>query len=173
MLFSQTWTRAASVISVQSKVYRDSRNDVRKYQTIRKASQQVYEALGKACNKHTEHVAHFRVEVEQFVSDGQNAPQVKFSMAFTHLTLAGSTGSGDPIWFLVESSLGDGTSMPSNDKGPTLDEIGKTLKRQFDGAGSQAPRKIKKCVTFQAPVPALVQSFPITIAPTLSRLRTA
>ena len=165
MLFSQTRTRAASVTSVQSKVYRDSRNDVRKYQTIRKASQQVYEALGKACNKHTEHVAHFRVEVEQFVSDGQNAPQVKFSMAFTHMTLAGSTGSGDPIWFLVESSLGDGTSMPSNEKGPTLDEIGKTLKRRFDGAGSQAPRKIKKCVRFQAPVSALVQSFPITIAP--------
>lgn len=164
VLFSQTRTRAASGTKVQSKVYRDSRNDVRKYQAIRKASQQVYEALGKACNKHTEHMAHFRVEVEQFVSDGQNAPQVKFSMAFTHMTLAGSTGSGDPIWFLVESSLGDETSTPSNDKDLTLDELGKTLKRQFDGAGGQPPRKIKKCVRFQAPVPALVQSFPVTIA---------
>ena len=164
MLFSQTRTRAASGTNVQSKVYRDSRNDVRKYQTIRKASQQVYEALGKACNKHTEHLAHFRVEVEQFVSDGQNAPQVKFSMAFTHMTLAGSTTSGDPIWFLVESSLGAETSTTSDDKAPTLEELGKTLKRQFDGAGSQAPRNIKKCVRFQAPVPALVQSFPIAIA---------
>ena len=164
MLCSQTRTRAASGTTVQSKVYRDSRNDVRKYQTIRKASQQVYEALGKACNKHTEHMAHFRVEVEQFVCDGQNAPQVKFSMAFTHMTLAGSTASSDPIWFLVESSLGGETSMPSDGKGPTLDELGKTLKRQFDGAGSQTPRKIKKCVRFQAPVPALVQSFPVTIA---------
>ena len=165
MLFSQTRTRAASATDVQSKVYRNSRNDVRKYQTIRKASQQVYEALGKACNKHTEHMAHFRVEVEQFVSDGQNAPHVRFNMAFTHMTLADSTGSGDPIWFLVESSLGDETSMPSGDgKGPNLDQLGKTLKRQFEGASSQTPRKIKKSVSFQAPLPALVQSLPVTIA---------
>ena len=70
--------------SVHPKFIRGSRNDVRKYQTIRKASRQVYEALCKACNKHTEHVAHFRVEVEHFGNDGQSAPQVKFSMAFTH-----------------------------------------------------------------------------------------
>ena len=164
MLFSQTRRRAASGTGVQSRVYRDSRNDVRKYQTIRKASQQVYEALGKACNKHTEHMASFQVEVEQFVSDGQNAPQVKFSMAFTHMTLAGPTGSGDPIWFTLESSLGDETSMPSDDKDPNLDELGKTLKRQFDGAGSQTPSKIKKCVRFHTPVAALVHNFPNRIA---------
>ena len=164
MLSSQTRTRAVSATDVQSKVYRNSRNDVQKYQTIRKASQQVYEALGKACNKHTEHIAHFRVEAEQFVSEGQNAPQVKFSMAFTHMTLAGSTGSSDPIWFLVESSSGDETSTPSDGKGPTLDELGKTLKRQFDGASSQTPRSIKKQVRFQEPLPAPVQSLPVMIA---------
>ena len=164
VLSSQTRTRAASATDVQSKVYRNSGSDIQKYQTIRKASQQVYEALGKACNKHTEHIAHFRVEVEQFVSEGQNAPQVKFSMAFTHMTLAGSTGSGDPIWFLVESSSGDETSTPSDGKGPTLDELGKTLKRQFDGASSQITRSIKKHVRFQEPLPALVQSLPVMIA---------
>ena len=82
MLFSQTRTRAASATDVQLKVYRNSRKDIRKYQTIRKASQQIHEALGKACNKHTEHIAHFRVEVEQFISHGQNAPQVKVQYGF-------------------------------------------------------------------------------------------
>ena len=111
-------------------------------------------------------MASFQVEVEQFVSDGQNAPQVKFSMAFTHMTLAGSTGLGDPIWFMLESSLGDETSTLCDDKDPNLDELGKTLKRQFDGAtaGSQTPRKIKKCVRFHTPVAALVHNFPDRIA---------
>ena len=164
VLFSQTRTRAASGTRIQSKAHRNSRNDVWKYQTIRKASQQVYEALGKACNKHTEHMAHFRMEVEQFFSDGQNAPQVKFSMAFTHMTLAGSTSSIDPIWFQVESSLGDETRMPSSGMAPSLDELGKTLKRQFDGSGSQIPKKAKKCVRFEAPVQALVPSVTPMIA---------
>ena len=90
-------------------------------------------------------------------------------MAFTHMTLAGSIGSGEPIWFQVESSPGDETSTtstPSDGKGPNLNELGKTLKRQFqfDGASSQIPRKVKKCVRFQEPLPALVQSLPTTIA---------
>ena len=164
VLFSQTRTRATSRTRSQSVVPRNSPNDVWRYQTIRKASQQVYEALGKACNKHTEHMAHFRMEVEQFVSNGQIAPQVKFSLAFTHMTLAGSTSSIDPIWFQVESTLGDETGRPSGGKAPNLDEHGKTLKRQFDGSGSQTPKKTKKCVRFEAPAQALVPSVSPMIA---------
>lgn len=156
--------RAASVTNAQSKVLRGCRNDVQKYQTIRKASREVYEALCMACNKHTEHMAHFRVEVEHFVSHGERAPQVKFSMAFTHMTLAGSMGSGDPIWFLVDSTLSDETAIPSGEKAANLDELGTSLKRQFDAAASQTARKTTKCVRFQTPVPALVSSSPVMVA---------
>ena len=164
VLFGQVQTRAASVTSVQSKVFRGSRNDVQKYQTIRKASRQVYEALCKACNKHTEHMAHFRVEVEHFVSQEESAPQVKFSMAFTHMTLTGPTGWGDPIWFLVDSTLSDEAATPSGEKAVNLDELGKTLKRQFEAAASQIPRETKKRVRFQSPVPPPVSSSPVMIA---------
>ena len=110
-------------------------------------------------------MAHFRVEVEKFVFDGENAPQVKFSVAFTHMTLAGSTGSGDPIWFLVDSTLSDETAIPTGEKVASLDELGKTLKRQFDAAAaSQTPKKIKKCVKFQTPAPAPVSSHPLVVA---------
>ena len=148
-LSSQTRTRATPMTNFQSKAFRGSRKDVQKYQTIGKASQQVYEALGKACNKHSKHTAHFRVEVEHFVFN-ESAPQVKFSMAFSHMTLAGSTGSGDPIWFLVDSTLIDETATPSNKKDVNLDELGRTLKRQFDDDASRIPRK---SVKFQTPGP--------------------
>lgn len=162
-LFSQTRTQATPVTSLQSKASRGSRKDVQKYQAIGEASRQVYEALGKACNKHSEHMAHFRMEVEHFVFN-ESAPQVKFSMAFTHMTLAGSTGSDDPIWFLVDSTLTDETATPSDEKAVNLDELGRTLKRQFETEPSQTTRKIKKCGKFQTPVPQPVPSLPLVIA---------
>lgn len=159
-LSSQIRTRAAPVTYSQSRVSRGSRKDVQKYQTIGKASQQVYEALGKACNKHSEHVAHFRVEVEHFVFN-ESAPQVKFSMAFTQMQLAGSTGSGDPIWFLVDSTLTDETTILSNRRDQNLDQLGKTLKRQFDADASQVPRK---SVKFQTLGPKPTMNPPLVIA---------
>lgn len=159
-LSSQTRTRAAPVTNFQSRLSRGSRKDVQKYQTIGKASQQVYEALGKACNKHSEHMAHFRVEVEHFVFD-ESAPQVKFSMAFTQMQLAGSTGSGDPIWFLIDSTLTDETATPSNRRDASLDELGRTLKRQFDADASRTPRK---SVKFQTPGPKPIPNPPLVIA---------
>lgn len=159
-LSSQTRTRATPVTNVQSRVSRGSRKDVQKYQAIGKASQQVYEALGKACNKHSEHMAHFRVEVEHFVFH-ESAPQVKFSMAFTQIQLAGSTGSGDPIWFLVDSTLTDETATPSNKWDVNLGELGRTLKRQLDTDASQTPRK---SVKFQIQGPERVPRPPLVIA---------
>ena len=80
------------------------------------------------------------------------------------MKLAGSTGLGDPMWFLVESTLKDETAAQSSEKATNLEELGKSLKRQFDAAASQTPRKAKKCVRFQTPTPAPVLNFPVTIA---------
>ena len=160
---SHTRTRAAPVNNCQLKVSRASRKDVQKYQTIGKASQQVYEALGNACSKHSEHIALFRVEVEHLILN-ESAPQVKFSMAFTQMQLAGSTGSFNPIWFLVDSTLTDETATRSDKKDLNLDELGRTLKRQFDADAGQIAGKSKKRVNFEILGPEPVPSTPLIVA---------
>ena len=53
-------------------------------QAVGKPSREINEALCRACNKHTEHLAHFRVEVEKCVCRDDYFTEVKFNMAFTH-----------------------------------------------------------------------------------------
>ena len=126
---------------------------IEKYQIIGKASRQVYEALGKACTKHTEHLAHFRVEVEQAVVERFAAPQVKFSMAFTHLTLAGASGMGDPIWFIVDSTVGNDVCMPKDDYIACLHALAPPAKREIESSTSPTSKKARKRVRFQSPEP--------------------
>ncbi|KAK4695027.1 hypothetical protein P7C71_g2647, partial [Lecanoromycetidae sp. Uapishka_2] len=70
-------------------------HEIRKYNIIREASQQVYRALGNACTKHTEHQARFRIEVEQMTVNEGECSQVKFEMAFAHLTLTSPAQLGE------------------------------------------------------------------------------
>ena len=79
--------------------------EIQRYQAIGKASRRVYEALCRACNKHTEHLAHFRVEVEKCVCKDDFSTEVKFSMAFTHQGLSDATLGTKPIWFLVDTTI--------------------------------------------------------------------
>ncbi|MCJ1426288.1 hypothetical protein MMC29_004191 [Sticta canariensis] len=75
------------------------------YQTIGKASRQVYEALSRACTKHAEHLAHFRIDIEYKSRNELAVSQIKFNMAFTHITFSGNMNSAYPIWFVVDSGL--------------------------------------------------------------------
>ena len=163
-LFSQTQQLTPTSARNLSKPSRDSLEDIRKYQTIGEASRQVYEALGKACTKHTEHLAHFRVKVEQVVLNKDSASQVKFSMAFTHMTLAGATGSGEPIWFMVDSTINEQIVTFRGDQLSGLNELGKTLKRQFEPVVADHPKKIKKSVRFQTSVQVPSPGLPFTMA---------
>ena len=135
-----------------SKQSRATRNDIRKYQTISKASCQVYEAFKKACTKHTEHMAYFRTEVEQIILDKDSSPQVKFDMAFTHRVLP-DTSSGDPIWFLVDSIINEHMHACTSMQTTCIDELEKTLKRQLTPPPTQAAKRVKKRVTFASAVP--------------------
>ena len=105
-LFAQT-RQLAPMTSKMSNVSSYIRDDIRKYQAIGEVSGQVYEALNKACNKHTEHIAHFRVEAEEILVDEAATPQIKFNLAFTYMTLADPTGSGELMWFVVDSKIND------------------------------------------------------------------
>ena len=162
-LFAQT-RQLAPMTSKMSNVSSYVRDDIRKYQAIGEASRQVYEALSKACNKHTEHIAHFRVEAEEVLLDEAATPQIKFNLAFTYLTLADPTGSGEPIWFVVDSKINDQRAKSCGGETVCLGQLGKTLKRQFEPAVLHQPKKIKKSVRFHTTVQAPSPSPSLTIA---------
>ena len=153
-LFSQTQQLSPTKARDLSKPSKKTRDDIRKYQIIGEASRQLYEALSTACNKHTEHFAHFRVEVEQVQWNGDSAPQVKFNLAFTHMTPAGATGLGQPVWFVIDSTINEQTATLCRDQLAGLGRLENTLKRQLEPAAIQPTKKIKKSVRFQTCVPA-------------------
>ncbi len=118
---------------------------------IGQASRQVYEVLGKACTKHTEHQAHFCVEVEQANITRDHSAQIKFNMAYTYLTLAGSADQSDLIWFVVDSTSGDATELVDfNAKNDLHDSFSQSLKRQIESSSGATQKKAKKKVRFQS-----------------------
>ncbi|MCJ1479096.1 hypothetical protein MMC13_007780 [Lambiella insularis] len=119
--------------------------DVEKYRFIQRASQRVYEALGRSCTKHTEHLTHFCLDVAVI---GEDALHVQFKLAFTHLTLQGSASSGDPIWFLIESILRNSDNPVQLEK--EAFSLVQTLKRSNEPTQDSALKKMKKSVRFDA-----------------------
>ena len=135
--------------------------EVERYQIIGQASRHVYEALGRACTKHTEHQAHFCVEVEQAKITGNHGAQVKFSMAYTHMTLAGSADQNDLVWFVVDSTSGDAVE-PGNSNTTTdhHDSLSHTLKRQIESTSGASKVKPEKRVRFQSAPSASARTSP-------------
>ena len=124
--------------------------EVKRYQTVGQASCQVYEALSKACTKHTEHHAHFCVEVEQELVHGSYGSQLKFNMAFIHLNLAGSAQQDDLLWFVVNSIIG-GNSTDTKIEDAVNDHksgLARSLKRQIEPSQVASAKKQKKSVRF-------------------------
>ena len=122
--------------------------DIEKYRVVGRASRQVYEALGRACTKHTEHLVHLCIEVEHGGPDDQPTPQVKFNMAFTNLTLTGSLGQGEPMWFMIDTILED--TLADRPAEPVFETrgIAQSLKRGLDLPPASCSQKSKKTVRF-------------------------
>ena len=145
--------------------------EVERYQIIGQASRQVYEALGRACTTHTEHQAHFCVEVEQAnITDDRNA-QIKFSMAYTQMSLAGSTDQSDLIWFAVDSTSVDAVKPTSSDIATGHDDVlNSSGKRKVEPASGAPRKKTQKRVRFQsasmAPACTSPTSSTVTLAST-------
>ncbi len=125
--------------------------EVERYQIIGQASRQVYEALGRACTKHTEHQAHFYVEVEQAKITGDHSAQVKFSMAYTFMALAGAANKSDLLWFVVDSTSGDAVE-PTNSNTTTghHDSLNQSLKSQIDFRSGTTQKKTQRRVRIQS-----------------------
>ena len=98
--------------------------------------------------------------------DEAATPQIKFSFAFTYMTLADPTGSGEPIWFVVDSKIIDKRAKFRGGELACLDELGKTLKSQFEPAVIHQPKRITKSVRrrFHTPVQAPSPSPSLTMA---------
>jgi len=132
--------------------------DVRKFRLIQKASQKVYEALGRSCTKHTEHLTHFCLDAVAL--ENGDTPQVQFKLAFTHMTLQGSASSGDPVWFLIESIIGNSADKPVELRKDTFSLV-QTLKRSGDKPQGPSCKKLKKSVRFlSSPAPSLPSPMP-------------
>ena len=120
--------------------------------TIGKASGQVYKALGKACTKHSEHLAHFNLKVEHEPCRGAMVPELKFNMAFTHVTLAGLC-QVEPVWFVVDSIIEDAEMRDHTANLPKLEQLTGSLKRQASSSQDCAKPRSKKRVHFQSSTP--------------------
>lgn len=129
--------------------------EVKRYQTIQQASCQVYEALSKACTKHTEHHAHFCVEVQQELAKGSHRSQLKFIMAFSPLSLAGSPQQDNRLWFVVNSIIGGNATDTKGENTENEDKFGlaQSLKRQIEPSQVAIAKKQKKRVRFHASTP--------------------
>lgn len=148
-LSSQT---AATHVIIREPV-RYTHKDIQICRMIRKASQQVYEALGRACTKHTEHMAHFNLKVEHEPCQGAIIPELKFKMAFTHLTLTGLS-QGEPVWFVVDS-ITEGSDKTEHLRTiPKIDQLTASLKRQGATIQDCIKSQPKKRVRFQASSPS-------------------
>ena len=131
---------------------RQIHKEVQLWQTIRKTSGQVYNALGRACTKHTEHLAHFDLRVEHGPGRNASIPELKFKMAFTHLTLAGIS-QREPVWFVVDSIFEKSGDSDCHENVPPIEQLTGSLKRQCSDIEAPAKRKSKKSVRFRTPTP--------------------
>ena len=144
--------RAARQITSQ-KTTRYTHKEIQVCRIIGKASRQVYEALGKACTKHTEHLAHLNLKVEHEPCQGAIISELKFQMAFTHLTLSGLS-QGEPVWIVVDS-ITEGAEKTEHLKTiPKIDQMTASLKRQGAPTQDCIKGQSKKRVRFQASSPS-------------------
>lgn len=138
--------------------------DLHKFNVIQKASNLLYESLGAACTEHEEHIAHFCLQPDL---NEQSSPRVRFSIAFRHLSVAGSATVEDPIWFAVESIISK--SLANNPAGvcTALTNLSNSLKRREQSPPACHSKRSKRTVTstssssvVRCPSPPLIDSLP-------------
>ena len=133
---------------------------IESYRKVQRASRLVYDALGRACTKHTDHRAFFGIDA-QLNADGVSAGQVTFHLSFSHFTLpsSGMGVLGEPLWFVIQSILKDAKTAGNRTVDVSLVEIANTLKRHGSGTTVPPSKRVKK-VTFADCTSATVPILP-------------
>ena len=94
-------------------------NSVSRYRMIRKASAKVYEALVRACTKHSEHLALLCIEPIYDSVKATNNNHIKFRIAFSRIPLTGRANDtsdseqDEPMWFMIDTLWDDDVGSKS------------------------------------------------------------
>ncbi|KAI9881509.1 MAG: hypothetical protein M1830_000072 [Pleopsidium flavum] len=85
------------------------------YQTVRKASQKLYETLSSvwSCAAHMEHSANICLDEDDRNRNQVILSKVRFNMAFTFAETQDSHTTKDPLWLTIESAF-EQTEEPTN-----------------------------------------------------------
>lgn len=90
--------------------------EVLRCKAVGEASEKVYEALGRACTKHSEHLAHFCVNPVPESAGIMTDTHFKFHVAFTRLPgmaefeHTSRLGDNVPLWFMIDTVIEQGPS---------------------------------------------------------------
>jgi hypothetical protein len=129
-------------------VSRQERQDIEKFRLVQTASALLYNALGTACTKHTEHAAHLCLQPS--LTEGCNS-NIRFSVSFSQ--------PGDPIWFAVESIINQSLSKGLPQSCNTLSSLTKTSKpRDRSPSPELCSAKKRKAVRSRSPSPPRIIS---------------
>ena len=135
-----------------------------RFRIVQMAASQLYEALGAACTKHSEHQAQVSLEPAY----EKSRPQVRFRIAFRQRASSTLDQSGSSF-FTVESSVTG--SIVASDSNGTIQNLRQAVKRTLDTAEHEKstrcePKKLKKkAVRFRSPSPARVLPIQVSAVP--------
>ncbi|KAL8723600.1 MAG: hypothetical protein Q9225_000142 [Loekoesia sp. 1 TL-2023] len=137
---------------------------ISKYTAVREASEKVYQALSRACTKHSEHLALFCFNPMWDTYDTNSSLEVKFRIAITRIPLAAAayaqvSDQAEPIWFMIDTvSAGAVVFHSANSQAegkingePSFHPVSHNLKRELDIAAPQPTRKTRKTVRSRTP----------------------
>lgn len=150
---------------------------VTRYTVVREASQKVYQALAKACTKHSEHLALFCFNPEWAPCNHATFLGVKFRIAYTRTPLVAMDGKptpdqAEPIWFMIDTfKAGAVAFQPNNlqtaeiiNAESTNHLLSRSLKRELEGPAPQPIKKSLKSVRFQIPSTSESLELPVRCA---------
>ena len=158
-LATQSFTRSHKRPASVNHKPKDVEREINRYVIVGKASRQVYEALGRSCTNHTEHLAHTCAEVEYISLSDNQTPRLKFQMA-----LSSSLDHKDMVCFIVDTTVEDLDLGRDKSAVADLKGLEQTLKRQLDCPTDTAERKPKKSVRFESSAVKATPPYPtITI----------
>jgi len=144
-----------------------TRKELDRFSRINETAENLYQALGRACTKHTDHQAHLSLEAVH-----SNAAQIRFTIAFSRLSLANTSGQSEKsAWLTVESNISG--RLESTAEQGSLVNTQASLKRVFDDEDNKKRERnkckpAKRAVRFQVP-PSLtpIQLSPVVVSAAL------
>ena len=132
-----------------SRLLKNFRFDVRKYQTIDSVFCRIYEALKRSCIKHVEHTTLFSVKVEHIFLEKNSKSQIKFEIVFIHRISANTINFDDSMWFLLCAKMIEHVVACADIQTKFMLKFNKSLKHRFDDESIVVKVKIIKKIWFE------------------------